>query len=175
MLSISRSQDVRTPIRGRFGAWRMAILAGLMVGASVGVLGGCSAMGRHDDTPVATSPVQHPLLANVPLPNGFELVDDRSRVSSSGGVRFAQCEFVGKAPRGNVLEFFKEYMPTGGWQLRDERLIAGVYELRYDSEREKCDVRLRQDGSKTHIDIDLRPMSDAPADRDTRPAKRGGQ
>lgn len=109
--------------------------------------------------PAVMSPVQHPVLPNVPVPNGFELVDDRSRVSNAGAVRFAQCQFTGKADRARVFEFYKEYMPTAGWTLRDERLINGTYELRFEGPAERCDVRLSRAGRDTLIDVDVRPSS----------------
>ncbi|QOJ15298.1 MAG: hypothetical protein HRU75_11935 [Planctomycetia bacterium] len=121
---------------------------------------GCAGGSTVSDTR-AGSPVQHPVLQNVPLPGGFELVDDRSRISSNGQIRFAQCEFSGRAERTSVYEFFKNYMPTGGWSLQDERLIGGVYELRYGSPTERCDVRISRSGRGTRIDIEVRPSADS--------------
>ncbi|MBK8914166.1 MAG: hypothetical protein IPM64_06115 [Phycisphaerales bacterium] len=124
------------------------------------LVSGCS-VGSTVSDGRAGSPVQHPVLQNVPLPNGFELVDDRSRISSNGQIRFAQCEFSGRAERTSVYEFFKNYMPTGGWSLQDERLIGGVYELRYGSATERCDVRISRSGRGTRIDVEVRPSTDS--------------
>lgn len=128
------------------------------------------------------APVQHPMLQNVPLPDGFRIVDQRSRGMTTGGQRWAQCEFMGNADRATVVSFFEEYMPTAGWALKEKRFTAGVYDLRFDSARERCDLRVyHQSLNRTKIDVDLRQIPgaapDAPpsADRPRESRSRRGQ
>ncbi|MGE0480894.1 MAG: hypothetical protein AB7Q17_10535 [Phycisphaerae bacterium] len=126
----------------------------------LGGLGGC--MGGGGRPP---APVQHPMLQNVPLPDGFRIVDQRSRGMTTGGQRWAQCEFMGNADRATVVSFFEEYMPTAGWALKEKRFTAGVYDLRFDSARERCDLRVyHQSLNRTKIDVDLRQIPGGAAD-----------
>ena len=65
----------------------------------------------------AVSAVRHPILEDIPKPAGFSLVDDRSVARSSGKFRVAKVEFVGSTARDAVYQFYKEYMPSAGFDL----------------------------------------------------------
>ena len=76
--------DVRIELPGRRAGCARAILGWMLAGVSLGGLTGCSQDGGRGPGP---SPVQHPLLENIPLPNGFRLVDDQSVGRSAGKLR----------------------------------------------------------------------------------------
>jgi len=106
------------------------------------------------------------MLENVPLPSGFQLVDDRSVGTSSGQFRVAKYEFVGKSRRARLERFYREYMPSGGWTLISEDLYRGIYEMRFESDTESCIVCLRPEGRNTVINIDVRPLPKGSAERE---------
>lgn len=145
----------------RQASWRRRFA--LAACAAVGLSGAaCS----NSNRPISPMPMQHPMLEHVPLPSGFRLVDDKSRATSTGEARWAQCVFSGRADRAEVYQFFEANMPAGGWKLREKHLLdGGVYELHYESQQERCDVRIWQDSwGKAFIEVDLRRLTSAGAD-----------
>lgn len=100
---------------------------------------------------------QHPLLQGIPLPGGFELLDKESVHSSSGATRVAKCVFKGKLRPAETARFYKDQMPAGGFTLRGESFDQGVYDQRYESEREECNVRIGRHAMHTRLTLDVRP------------------
>src|ERR1051325_4163778 len=100
---------------------------------------------------------QHPLLQGIPLPPKFSLVDKESVHSSSGATRVAKCVFKGSMRPAEAARFYKDQMPAGGFTLRGESFDQGVYDQRYESDREECSVRIGRAGTKTRITLDVRP------------------
>lgn len=127
---------------------------------------GCSSAGSGARP---ASAVQHPLLEDFPLPSGFSLVDKDSVGSKSGSIRVAKYEFKGRMEPGQVNRFYKDYLPTAGWTFRGESFDHGQYDMRFESEREDCDVRIRKSFYNTFIVVDLRPRSAGSAEQPARP------
>jgi hypothetical protein len=126
------------------------VAVGLLVGAA-----GCANNTMH---PTA-SPMQHPTLENIPLPDGFRLVDDQSFGVASGQMRVGKFTFEGSADRTAVCTFFKEYMPSGGWKLKKEDFDRGILDMRFESGSEECTVRLRSPRDNlTLISVHVMPL-----------------
>jgi hypothetical protein len=149
-------------------AWPKLVVR--LAGAALGALGmlaaGCESSGAHRDAGGGATPVQHVSLEGIPVPSGFRLVDDRSVGVSSGPLRVAKLEFIGDLDRTAGARFYKEYMPSGGWTLREEDFDRGVYSLRFESSREQCIVRLWMEKNRTIIAIRLTPISAGHEPRD---------
>jgi len=158
----------RTTGRSTWGAACVAACAGL-----VG-LTGCSGLGGGSSSPgVSTgppaSPVQHTMLQNIPLPVGFRLVPERSVARESGQFRVAQCEFEGGTNPDAVTRFYIEYMPTAKFTLRQKRFDSGEYLLRFESDAEECNVRVRPKSSGSTLVIDIGPISKGTTEREGQP------
>lgn len=141
----------------------------------------------------SASPMQHPLLENIPIPHGFETVDDQSVGRASGKLRVAQFTFTGDTDRAAVNRFFREYMPSAGFTLKERRFDRGIYDMRFESDAEACNIRIKREKMKTVVVIDVGPLpqgeteqaappppprrpangDDAPPPRRPRPPKQG--
>lgn len=139
------------------------------VGALALLLAGCESFGssRRATAPPA---MQHQLLADIPLPGGFKLDDDRSVGRVVGKTRLARCVFEGNTDRAAVNRFFKEYMPSGGWELLEERFDRGVYYMRYQSPQESCSLTIGRETFKTVITVDVGPLATASVPQEVQPA-----
>lgn len=118
------------------------------------------------------SAVRHPALEDFPMPSGFMLVDDHSQSWQSGNVRIIQYEFVGNASRDVVTGFFREKLPTAGWTYLGERFERGPRLLRFKSDKEECNLRIRREGRQTVLNIVLGPIPQGSAEKQARPATR---
>lgn len=148
------------PGRAALGPGRpVARLVCASAGVLLAVLGGGCATNKQ----IAASPKQHPTLQNIPIPEGFRMVDDRSVGVATGPMRTANFQFSGDADRTALYNFYKEYMPSGGWKLNLESVDRGVYDLRYVSDTEECNVRLSSEGGKSVIVVVVTPLA-RPAD-----------
>lgn len=158
-------------------AGRMGWLVGIAAASVIFVTVGCRNMGSTSSASGGQSPAaqprQHPLLENIPLPMGFRLVPDRSVARSSGQTRVAQCEFEGDADPDAVTKFYLHYMPSANFALRQRRFDNGEYTLRFESDTEECNVRVRPGKMRTTIlIIDIGPVPKGPAERKAEPALR---
>jgi hypothetical protein len=134
----------------------------LLVTVAVAASGGCQGsngiFGTSGKEGGSVSAVQHPTLEGVPLPSGFRLVDERSFGVSTGGSRVGRFEFRGDMDRSRVATFFKQNMPGGGWNLQKEDFDHGIYELRFQSDAEECTIRLKSEGRRTMIGVQVGPI-----------------
>lgn len=124
------------------------------------LLAGCQSNGPRSTSGPASSGVramQHPLLTGIPIPDGFQLDDKNSSHSSSGNFRLAKCVFTGSLRPVKAVEFYKEYMPAGGWTFRTESFDQGTYDERYESDREECNIRISHHMLHTRIMIEVSP------------------
>jgi hypothetical protein len=131
--------------------------------------------GSVEERPTASA-VRDPVLQDVPKPAGFMLVDDRSFAFSSGKIRIARCEYVGATDRSAVKQFYEEYMPSAGFDLRQWSLDNGMYNLRFESTGEVCTVRIHpKDWStkgSTGLVVEIGPKPQGPTEHEAQPPMR---
>ncbi|MCH8808168.1 MAG: hypothetical protein IH986_19060 [Planctomycetes bacterium] len=120
----------------------------------------------------AVSAVRHPILEDIPKPAGFSLVDDHSVARSSGKFRVAKVEFVGSTARDAVYQFYKEYMPSAGFELTQQRFDRGEHEMRFQSSSEECTIRIRKERFGTTIVVDIGPLPEGSPLREPTPVTR---
>ncbi|MFH1746701.1 MAG: hypothetical protein ABIG44_06605 [Planctomycetota bacterium] len=124
---------------------------------------------RATEREASASAVQHPMLVGIPLPSGFQMVEDRSYGRMSGQLRYASCEFEGNLSPTSVNRFYKEYMSSAGFTLRQERFDRGLYVMDFDSSAEQSTVRIARRKFKTVLTIDVGPTPKGSAERDASP------
>jgi hypothetical protein len=156
-----------------------AFAAAAAVGLALVGLAGCNtttyAGGSSDVTatgsgPTAATPRQDPMLENIPLPVGFRMVPERSVVRNDGQLRVAMCEYEGQTHPERVVSFYKNYMPSAKFVLRQSRLENGMYSLRFASDVEECNIRVTRARDRTHLVLDLGPLPKGSAEREPQPA-----
>lgn len=149
----------------------MALTAGVLSVAGCATFNG-GTTGTAAPEPAITA-VQHALLSDIPRPVGFELVPERSVARESGQFRVAQCEYVGSTHPDAVARFYVEYMPRAQFTLRQKRFDNGQYSLRFESDQEECNVRVRGERSNTVLVLDVGPLPRGSTERDAaHPARR---
>ena len=148
--------------RNSFAALRLTLAALLAATA------GC-AMGGGE---MAASAVRDPVLQDIPKPQGFRLVDERSMAKATGKFRVARCEYVGAANREVVKRFYEEYMPSASFSLREWSLDSGKYWMRFESSAEVCNVRIGPSGRGTAVIVEVAPKAQGVTERDTEPPVR---
>jgi hypothetical protein len=146
-----------------WGRWA-ALLTCLPLGACASSGGGSQA-----GSGPAVAPMQHPMLEGLPIPNGFELVPERSFYSSSGQLRYAACEYRGATDPLSVSRFYREYMPSAGFTFRQESFIGGEHLLAFDSNTEQTTIRVKRDVAKTVLVIQINPTPKGSAEREVKP------
>lgn len=158
--------DRQTSAKERNGFRRPLIAIMLAVAGIVGCGGNTG--------PVAASPVRDPVMADLPKPSGFTLVDDRSVYWQSGLHRVGKCEYLGKTDRDAIKRFYEEYMPSAGFQLREMSLDKGAYSMRFESDKEICMIRVSPFGQgRTAVVVEVGPVPEGKTESpDGPPAKR---
>jgi hypothetical protein len=156
---------------GRRWSSRMNLkpLAALCLCLPLGACVSASVSNGTASTSSGVAPMQHPMLEGIPIPNGFELVPERSYYRNTGSQRYATCEYQGPTDPLAVSRFYREYMPTAGFAFRQERYIGGQRTMEFESSTEQSTVCVKPDKSRTVLIIEISPAAKAPADRETAP------
>ena len=152
------------------------ILAGLagavLLTAGLGCDTTTSARGNVGEQ-TAASAVHDPVLYDIPKPAGFRLDADRSVAISSGRFRLARCEYGGRLGSQKVKQFYEEYMPSAGFDLRQWSLDQGEFNMRFESEAEVCTVRARESsGLRTVVVVEIAPKPQGSAIHESSPPTR---
>lgn len=106
-----------------------------------------------------------PYFADLPVPAGFEMVDNETTDYMTGGLRYARHVYAGPAEPVQVRDFFQEQMPLSRWKWIDTENESGVQSLRFRKDDERCDVTITRENRgwfpKTMIRIRISPMAGA--------------
>jgi hypothetical protein len=89
---------------------------------------------------------RRPPIADLPVPIGFELDEQRSRHSKSGPFRMVDHVYTGKGDRFAVSRFYKRYMQMSRWTLVQDVFAQGVITLSFDKGSERCSVSIESNG-----------------------------
>ncbi len=124
-----------------------------LVALGVGLLvtSGCQSGGSRDGNASLASAVRDPILQDLPRPQGFRLDEQRSMARASGQFRIARCEYRGSSSSISTKRFYEQYMPSARFKLTEWGLEDGVYNMRFESENESCNIRIRDAGGGTTI------------------------
>ncbi len=133
----------------------------LWISAALG-LGGCAGPGR-DAGVVELASCPRPYESDIPLPQGFELVDGSSEDWSSGPIRYLRHRYVGRADKYAVRKFYRGQMPLVKWTALAESQVHGRYRLRFKRGNESCTIVITDAGSRLFpraaVDVIIGPMT----------------
>jgi hypothetical protein len=137
---------------------RRVALFSLSASAAV-FTGGCA---KEASTPTILDASDHPYVGDLPLPVGFTLVERHSEEKASAGRRAIKHVYQGRGSLQAVKNFYQHYMPQSEWIPIEHSLNRGVYLLRFQKGRERCEVRIERMpsglfGSVTQIRATLQP------------------
>ncbi len=91
------------------------------------------------------APCPRPYEADIPLPEGFVLVDQSSEDWSSGPARYVRHRYLGRADKYAVRKFYREQMPLVRWTPIDDGNVEGRYTLRFERRNESCIITIADD------------------------------
>ena len=107
-------------------------------------------------------PQSRPLIADLPMPIGFKLVEATSQSIQSPGGRLIDQTYKGRDDRVEVERFYLRQMPIAGWTWRESTMIEGVQTLRFDKDAHRCVLSISRASRPlrdaiTVIHVDVRP------------------
>lgn len=111
------------------------------VGLSCSLLGGCAVSGSIERGAVLR-PAVAPYEPDIPLPDGFRLVDESSEDWSSGSTRYVRHRYEGRADKYAVRRFYREQMPLVRWTPMSDGNVGGHMNMRFRRGTESCTVRV---------------------------------
>jgi hypothetical protein len=96
-----------------------------------------------DEDPIRLRPEPRAYVRDVPVPEGFVLVDHLSEDQSTGTRRlYLRHRYEGRAEKFAIRSFYREQMPLAGWSLVSDGNVKGLYTLRFDKGEESCTIRI---------------------------------
>jgi hypothetical protein len=114
------------------------IVAGLL--AAVGV-SGCASSSTTPGMRLQAQPKGY--AADVPLPEGFLLVENKSGERYESGKRQElRHVYRGRAEKSEVREFYRREMPLLRWVSESDTLTGGAYSLKFRKAHEVCDITI---------------------------------
>jgi len=88
-------------------------------------------------------------VADIPVPDGFKLNEEKSRTEVSSKAREIDHLYEGGEALTAVRNFYIDQMPRFQWQSVTEELNDGVYNLQYTKGKESCQVQVRRGGHRS--------------------------
>jgi hypothetical protein len=100
-------------------------------------------------------------LSDVPIPAGLKALPKQSYSFDNGGMRVAVLKYQGKANIDQVINFYKEQMPSYNWNLINI-VEYGQRLLNFERENESCIITIQVAGfwnEDALVTISLGPKS----------------
>lgn len=140
----------------------------LLLGCGNSAQTSASNSGRSKAPPELVGQARPPV-ADLPVPVGFKLDQQRSRGFTTGGARWVDHVYKGSGDKFAVARFYKRNMPINNWNLMTDMFVQGDIILTFEKEREASRVVI-SDGSlfnPTQVSLQLwtKGQMPAPAER----------
>ncbi|MBU0718966.1 MAG: hypothetical protein KJ749_12010 [Planctomycetes bacterium] len=84
----------------------------------------------------------NPYEPDLPLPEGFRLVDRASEDWASAALRYVRHQYEGRSDKYTVRQFYREQMPLVRWVGRSESNVLGRYTLTFERGKEDCVITI---------------------------------
>lgn len=144
------------------------ILRGMLIGLlSVGLGSGCSNWSSSSSNKSGGLKQLNPrgvaFLEEIPVPDGFYLVDEHSMDHESAGQRMARHEYKGRADPFAVRDFYRQRMPQMGWERVSDQSVKGVITMRFEKKLEACTIQIRSGYfGQSIVNVEVVPFSRTP-------------
>lgn len=124
--------------------YRNHVVAALAMLVGVGLIGcaqgGSIRASSADGEPAELEPHSRPPVADMPIPAGFQLLEEQSHAFESPGVRFIDHTYRGVATKTQLERFYRKHLPARGWEFRNAQMNRGTHTLRFENGDEVLDV-----------------------------------
>lgn len=135
--------------------------------ASIGA-GGCQAPGggAGGGTASMVPAASDPVVADLPRPSRFALVEADCVFWQAGRYRAGKLVYSGPASATAIKRFYEEQMPTAGFDKRELTLYGGTYLVRFESETEVCNIRIRDTAmGRARVEVEIVPLPQGTTER----------
>ena len=124
------------------------------------VAGACTDRhGMSPDAVLVASP--RPYEQDIPLPEGFRLVDQSSEDWTGGSVRYVRHRYRGRTDAFAVRGFYREQMPLVRWTPVSDGNVHGRCTMRFERGAESCTIVIEEDASRLSrgvtVDVTITP------------------
>jgi hypothetical protein len=142
----------------------------------VTALAGVGCSGSRDGQTARLMPSPKPYESDIPIPQGFKIVERAMEDHSTGQARtYLRHSYVGGDDKFAVRNFYREQMPLNRWALVSDSALKGDFNMRFAKANESCVVNIADEGSvigkKTTVQVMISPEkrgAKAPAARNQR-------
>lgn len=131
------------------------VFVGFMLMAGVLFLPGCARSDAGEriyrQSRVGLVAQTHEVVAEVPIPIGFKIVEDKSREWKTDGFLYTEYLFQGKSTLSDTVVFYRSQLRTNGWNLAGEQMDGAIVLLRAAKPNVGLGLQVSQRGSVTSI------------------------
>jgi len=126
--------------------------------------------GDPGEAPVRLNPSPKFYVADIPLPEGFRIVDPLGESRATGTRRlYLRHVYEGQGDHYSVRDFYEREMPLFGWAKVSDGNVGGLITIRFEKASESCTAEIRESGfGKTRVQILIGQEERAPAPPTTR-------
>lgn len=99
-------------------------------------------------------------VSDVPEPNGFDLVEKRSRsYRNQTGLRWVDYLYKGREDKFNVVHFYEKQMTLYHWEPQTAQTAQGQISLDFTKDHERCRITVSGGGatSATFVHVSVTP------------------
>ncbi len=100
--------------------------------------------------PEAATPVQGP--GEIPIPPGFQKVEEESVLIAFGGFQAGLVVYQGKREPSWAVEFYRGVLPSQGWTLVASFISKDAI-LVFTKERQACVISISGSSSATRLEV----------------------
>jgi len=93
---------------------------------------------------------------DVPVPDGFDIMRDRSFVFQDTSTRVGFLKYIGREDPNKIIAFYKTQMPLYNWNLLTV-VEYGNISINFSKGNENCIITILPSSGKSIIDIMLSP------------------
>lgn len=95
-------------------------------------------------------------IPDVAIPEGFVVVQKKSRSQLANNVRFVEHYYQGRASKADTVDFYRRALPVDGWREEAYQFDGANYVLRHGKNREVLDLRVTESRDVTSVWIQVR-------------------
>ncbi len=127
----------------------------IAVAMAVVLMAGCATLSRKKaaKTPKKEANAVQRLANNIPLYPKFTYQPDKSFFFESNGVKAGVLVFEGKAKVGDMVNFYKQQMPTYGWTLVSSYQYGDEALLDFNAPNKTCQISIDKKPFSTILTI----------------------
>ncbi len=91
-------------------------------------------------------PMGRPPIADLPVPIGLDLKENKSRNFAAAGARYVDHVYKGRPDKFAVGRFYKRQMPISRWTLVTDMFVQGAIMLDFEKDTERCRISITEGG-----------------------------